>query len=369
MRGKLQNFKDLNNKKQSNLHLALCANDRFAPGLQIAALSLLKTVDDLVTPHFHILDAGLSRDHRDTFVSKISELKTDAQVRFLTPPEDRFRTVKIRRYHFASYLRLALPEILHEIDEVMYLDADTIVFEDITTLFRQFRLGNNPLAACPDWETTRPSQDSLEIATECKVVGVSTYFNAGVMVLNLNALRENDFTNRSLDLLSRLGQYASFADQSALNALLANQWTAIDQNWNTPSWAFDGKARAVPPGIVHFTNRAPWITRTWTPSQALYEKVATELGVQLPKPEKGLGHFTLFSFFNWVFALPRAGLHFGRMILAGFGNRKDRAFASRHVAGYWLRFFCAGPFRIFLYQREIRKIKRKDFFLPKNSSI
>lgn len=352
--------------QSADLHIALSANDRFAPGLEIAALSLLKKLSGSVTPHFNILDAGLSAPRREALASKISELNRRARVRFLMPPEERFRTVKFRRYHLAAYLRLALPEILHEIDAVIYLDADTIVFDDLAVPFRQFRAGHNPLAACPDWETTRPSQDSPEIAADCKVVEVTTYFNSGVMILNLDALRENEFTNRALDLLSRLGDYASFADQSALNALLADQWTALEQNWNTPSWAFDEKTGVVPPSIMHFTNRAPWLIRTWTPSQALFEKVAVELGVNLPKSEKSLGHFAIHSVMRWFLALPRAGFHLGRMIVALLQTRKERALSSRQVARYWLHFFGAGPIRIFLYQKRIRKIKETDFFRLKN---
>ena len=72
-------------------------------------------------------------------------------------------------------------------------------------------------------------------------------FNAGVIALDLEALRAEQFASRACDLLSELGEHASYADQSAFNALLAERWHELPKRWNTPSWAFDQAAETIAP--------------------------------------------------------------------------------------------------------------------------
>ena len=153
-----------------------------------------------------------------------------------------------------------------------------------------------PIAASPDWETHRPSQDSKVIAKHAGVEDCDTYFNAGVLALDLNALREEQFASRACDLLSELGEHASYADQSAFNALLAERWHALPMAWNTPSWAFDQQRDNTRPALLHYTNSAPWLKRRYTPSQALFERIARDLGVELPRPEISLVRSCLNAF-------------------------------------------------------------------------
>ena len=341
------------------LHVAFCANDRFLPGLAVALHSTLLSAASGQEVKVYIVDAGLSDESKASLCERY-ENRSEIDIEFLDWPRDLFDSVKVVNYHISSYLRLSLPELINN-EYVIYLDSDTVSFDDIGFMAKELKGGVFPIAASPDWETHRPSQDSKVIAAHAGVEKCDSYFNAGVIALDLEALRAEHFTSRACELLSKLGEHASYADQSAFNALLAERWHELPQRWNTPSWAFDKQYDDQVPAILHYTNSAPWLTRRFTPSQALFERIARDLGVELPRPETSLSRSCLNAFLAWLLAPLRVGYHLFRGILSWGTGNKAEAGASMRIARHWFDYLLGGPPRIVRYWIRIRKIKGESF--------
>jgi lipopolysaccharide biosynthesis glycosyltransferase len=341
------------------LHIAFCANDRFVPGLAVSLHSALLWVAAGQEVKVYIVDAGLSDESKAGLCERY-ENRSEIDIEFLDWTRDLFDSVKVVNYHISSYLRLSLPELIDN-EYVIYLDSDTVVFDDISFMAKELKGGVFPIAASPDWETHRPSQDSKVIAAHAGVEKCDSYFNAGVIALDLKALRAEHFTSRACELLSELGEHASYADQSAFNALLAERWHELPQRWNTPSWAFDKQYDDQVPAILHYTNSAPWLTRRFTPSQALFERIARDLGVELPRPETSLSRSCLNAFLAWLLAPLRVVCQLLRAAASRASGKRENAEASQEIAYHWLGYFIGGPLRVLRYWKRMRKINNPSY--------
>jgi lipopolysaccharide biosynthesis glycosyltransferase len=132
----------------------------------------------------------------------------------------------------AAYARLLLPELLPELDRVLYLDADLLIYGDVRELW-QTDTGDKVLAAVPD-----PGFDSIG---DTSTLGYATgdlhdssdrCFNSGVMLMELDRCRNIRLTRRCLEFVRKHAAHLHLADQDALNAVCSGRYHALDGSWN-----------------------------------------------------------------------------------------------------------------------------------------
>jgi lipopolysaccharide biosynthesis glycosyltransferase len=158
--------------------------------------------------------------------------------------------------------RLLLPAILHEVDRVVYLDVDTLVLGDIREL-ATMDLKSYPIAArdsnvteSSEWQrAVRPIDEP--VATELRrQLGARDGFgtpalNAGVLVLDLERLRRDDFSTRFLGWVERYGLH----DQDTMLAYVGPQRAVIDPRWNAMPVIEDVHG----PRLIHWASFGkPW---------------------------------------------------------------------------------------------------------------
>lgn len=165
----------------------------------------------------------------------------------------------------ATYYRLLLPDILHDVHKVIYMDCDLVVEANIQELWQTdvSRVG----AAGLD-ETNSPHAARLNILPDF-------YMNAGVLVLNLDFWRECHIKDKTLDWLANNPNEAILLEQDALNVTLRNNKARIDRKWNlnpVPEHTLDLLTQ-YPERIVHFAGPfKPWHKYFSFELQELYKK-------------------------------------------------------------------------------------------------
>ena len=129
------------------------------------------------------------------------------------------------RYTEAASFRLLLPELLPELDTVLYLDCDIIVRKDMVELFRTTVLGDNYLAAVYE----APIEDQASRISE---LGCSphSYFNSGVLIMNLAKMREDALCPKLLEACRK--DYMEFPDQDALNVVCQGKVLPLSPLYN-----------------------------------------------------------------------------------------------------------------------------------------
>jgi lipopolysaccharide biosynthesis glycosyltransferase len=109
--------------------------------------------------------------------------------------------------------------------------------------------------------------------------GDGFYFNAGVILFDLEALRQTGVLDRALAILSNPDTPCEWADQDALNIVLWGNCKQLHPKWNFQRKFLYDKGAAWDrfvsdnrrPAIIHFTEGfKPWRRDEWHPCGWLY---------------------------------------------------------------------------------------------------
>jgi len=182
---------------------------------------------------------------------------------------DSFEGFPAREYFtVAVYARLIYHRLLpNDWDRVISLDSDMVIRGDLTDLYES-DLDGRPLAAAR--EPYSPVVAWKQGVNGWKELGLSPhtpYFNAGMMVLDLTRWRLDNVGERAIAHGRRHADRLQQQEQECLNAVLAGDWTEVDQIWNLgPYWRLParriGRHKAVwEKGVIrHFVGiRKPWM--------------------------------------------------------------------------------------------------------------
>jgi len=151
------------------------------------------------------------------------------------------------------YTRLYIPQFIPKgIKKVIFLDVDMIVLEDISVLWHT-DLGDNIVGAVQDQFIQIVSKwGGVSNYAELGIDADNKYFNAGLMVIDIDKWNEADITNKVINCIFENSALAQFQDQYGLNAVLAKVWFHLDPLWNR--FAYSEEKR---PFLIHFTGRKP----------------------------------------------------------------------------------------------------------------
>ena len=258
------------------------------PGLVAARTALVHSPDDVILV---ILAVDLSEE------AKKGIYKTISSDRLMVVDAGGFVEGKRDREYVSSatWARIGIGSLLPpDVRRVVYVDADTLTRMDLTPLFNQ-PLDGKLLAACVDqpmpthrarhlWGQT--SHPDFDYGAECPVPEVMSYFNAGVLAIDLGRWRETAVESRVVDFVSSLPRSYLMLDQDVLNTLFWDDWLPIDWKlWNWPGFFKD--SRAWESHIVHFiSSPKPWVAYPMgAPFAREYAKAAAEVS-WYPKPRR-----------------------------------------------------------------------------------
>jgi lipopolysaccharide biosynthesis glycosyltransferase len=196
----------------------------------------------------------------------------------------------------ATFYRLFLTEILpSNIPSALYLDLDILVLADIQYLL-EMRL-TSPIAAA----------DQCNLRHQFQFHGIigGAYFNAGIMVANLDTWRKTCATSTFLKILKEERDRLVFWDQDVLNIAFQNEWQRIPITFNLTNSALLVQQKFFPffaPCIIHFDGAdKPWHAHSYHPYKSSWRAAYRKLCRQ-PFDDKG-------SFRNKLGALRRRLFH------------------------------------------------------------
>ncbi|HLO71954.1 MAG TPA: glycosyltransferase family 8 protein [Flavipsychrobacter sp.] len=124
----------------------------------------------------------------------------------------------------ATYYRIFAPQLINdETDRLLFIDADVIVNGSVSELF-SLNIAGVPLCAVK--EVTPYKTERLGIPEG------GNYFNAGIILYNLNDWRNNNYFDKLLQNIKiKHSDYWLF-DQDALNAMFYNVAFYLHPKWN-----------------------------------------------------------------------------------------------------------------------------------------
>ena len=128
-----------------------------------------------------------------------------------------------------SYYRLSLQDILPDINRIIYLDGDTLVFQDLKELIELDMKGNVILGFL----------DSIPEAIESFGFKNATVLNCGVLLMDLDAIRKYGYAKKMEDFISKNKHRLNQQDQTVINVVMQDRIAPIPPKFGI--WDFDGK--------------------------------------------------------------------------------------------------------------------------------
>jgi len=215
----------------------------------------------------------LSRDHTPAEFESFAAAFPEITVTWLPADGVTYGDVTRMLKHItvATMDRLLLPELLPELDRIVYHDIDALPLGDVAEL-HDTQLDGVPLAARSSLATNTMSgfgtvfaavralrdredrgQELLHrVLREHPIDFIA--FNAGILVLNLERMREDKFVDRYVPYVERYG----LNDQEVLNFYVGANRQVLDPKWNSVPLQEVIDA----PAIVHWAGSSkPWQPR------------------------------------------------------------------------------------------------------------
>ncbi len=280
---------------------------------------------------------------------------------------DTIKDVKVASHltGFNTYLRLFAPALLKEDSHIIYLDCDTIVQGNILDIVKDADL-TKPLCAVREYDPKyklrrltnlnfyeRPLVNpwiyeaywhrvyrSLELSEN------SSYFNAGIQVINLKYWRVNAVGEKALLFIAEHPDKVFSADQDALNHVINGNFHALSPWWNT-AVAYDAVFSNYPakqlrqavehPCVIHIAGSCkPWHYMCDKKMQRLYWKYR----VQTPWGKKEYKDRTMKNVLrkNIVLPLIKNVISLIKIILSVI-FREEKAYEAATILGGDADFF------------------------------
>ncbi len=137
-----------------------------------------------------------------------------------------------------------------DIKKIIYLDADVIVNLDIKELW-DVPLAEKVLAVVPEMPMG-VNVSSKKICVD-GLVKHEDYFNAGVLLINLNALRkENETIRNAFVFLSQNPEYSSLFDQDILNYCFSTRTVKLPLKFDKMTYLRREEEKSVGEKIYHY---------------------------------------------------------------------------------------------------------------------
>ncbi len=201
-----------------------------------------------------------------------------ATIEYVTVPPALMSGFSTKKFHAACWHRILLPDLLPQVDRILYLDCDIIVTDDLTPLWetpladKLFGAVCNPLfPLMRNW----PRQDlGLDDPLD--------YLNSGVLLLDLRALRGYHLGDQLRDYSLRHPDRL-LPEQDALSDLMRGRWLKLHPRWNLQTTFYDLPAWLLPfpkpvvrealerPAVIHYNGPfKPWQYLCKHPLRSLY---------------------------------------------------------------------------------------------------
>lgn len=174
-------------------------------------------------------------------------------------------------FNRTTLFRLGLEKLAPaDCHRVVYLDSDIALLRDVRDLYNA-DLKGEPVGAVLD-----AYLDPVEFAARWNLEPGGNYMNAGVLLVDLDAVRREQLFSRAADFIALHDKELPYNDQDALSWALWKKWLPLEPVWNVQRhMAMPEIVHEIPesrrlngrrPALIHFLGaEKPWHAKAWHP--------------------------------------------------------------------------------------------------------
>ena len=218
-------------KYQEIIPIFFAVDDEYIPFLAVTLQSIVEHSTEENYYVIKILCTNISEENKEK-INKYTKDNISIEFVDLNYYIEKIKNKLYTRDYFSmtTYFRLFILNLYPQYNKAIYLDSDIVLLTDVVELYKE-DIGDNLVGAVRDdiIQQNEVFQEYVE-----KVVGVSSYknyFNAGMLIMNLDELRKNKFQEKFLYLLENV-KYSVVQDQDYLNRICKGRVKLLDASWN-----------------------------------------------------------------------------------------------------------------------------------------
>lgn len=234
------------------MNIFFCLNNSYAAQLNTTLLSIME--NNSVKIQFYVLSNDLTEENKKRTRELVQSYNNN--IEYINVNHEGIDDLKLNIDYISieTYFRYLIPIVKPNLNKCLYLDADLIVNGDITELYEEDLEGFYCAGAKDIHVEHINHKASIGLTKE------DLYINAGVLLLNLEKLRENNMTRLFLENTKKYEKIIKFQDQDIINITLKGKLKEINSiyNYTTSNLEYENskKREAV---IIHYTGKdKPW---------------------------------------------------------------------------------------------------------------
>lgn len=228
--------------EEKNIPIVMSSSSSYVPFLATLLMSIQSNASQCFNYDFIVISKGIRKNDKVLLRKMLGE-RENFSLRFVEADQ----YLEGRDFHTAmhvtvmTYLRLAMLDILTHYKKAIYLDCDVVVPGDISELYCTdldgYMIGAVRDTVMAGWCNTK---DNPQIEYNKKVLKLKhkfEYFNAGIIVVNLEEFRKKYTADKLLDMAA--SKDWKWFDQDVLNVVCEGKTKLLENAWNVMSHQHD----------------------------------------------------------------------------------------------------------------------------------
>ncbi len=217
------------------MNVVYSSSDLYSELAATSVISLLINSQDVDEINVYIIDKGISDEHKKGL--RVMVESYGRNLFFLENLDvEKIADMKINvgRWHISTFSRLFMLHVLPEnMNKVIYIDCDMIIRHSLKSLWEMDMEGTWAMSA--DDCRGKKYRENIGIPLE------SVYTNNGLMVIDLNAWRENDVETKFIDFIKKYDGDITYVDQGVLNGVFQplNKVKLLPISYNAQTACYD----------------------------------------------------------------------------------------------------------------------------------
>ena len=237
----------------------------------VSMISILENASKFTFYTFYLLvEKNIFKSQNKDKFMHLEEKYDRCKVNILELTNENLSNARTNRYPMAAYYRLLLAKLIPDLNRIIYLDGDTLIFTDLTEMIN-LEMNDNIMLGFVD--------NSFKNAEQ---FGIKTYkyVTSGVLLINLKKMRKENISQKFFDFIDNNKKKLAQEDQTVINIVL------------------HGRIDLLPPkfGMWNFKNRESVLSHNYYGNK--------KLGVQAYSDEEILKGWELPSILHYVRAKP-----------------------------------------------------------------
>ena len=206
-----------NDKKKNIIPIAISIDDKYSMSAYIFLFSLMENIGQNTEYNIYIMISNLKQKSKQRINSLINKYGSNKLNITYINMGNAFKNAKtVKTVTTATYYRISLPSLLPNIDKIIYSDVDVINNRDLTEMYN-LEMPNNIYFLGPLDFVGDNYKDFINFDEYSE-----KYMNAGITLMNLKAMRQNNIEQKLKDFIAKHNSKLSYLDQTTVNIVCIN---------------------------------------------------------------------------------------------------------------------------------------------------